>query len=89
LAIFRLRPRAQAHPAAQVIGVERLAQLRGDAVWSAGLEFRTVGLFEPTHGARVFDGGALPARADPSKWNLALAGVLDGVQPREMCFLGP
>ncbi len=56
---------------------------------SAGLEFRTLGPFEPTRGARVFDGGALPARADPGKRNLALAGVLDGVQPREMCFLGP
>ena len=72
-------PGAQAHRAAHFVHAEEFAEFVDYAIGRGGIEFRTVGVFNLRNRARVFDGGALHAEADPEERDFFLAGVGDGV----------
>ncbi len=57
----------------------KFAQFIDDAMRRLRIEFGAVGLFQAGHVARVFDGGALHAEANPKERNVMFAGVLNGV----------
>src|ERR1700681_1289872 len=72
-------PGAEAHGAPHFIDTEKLAQLVNHAVRSLRFELGAVGLFEASHVAGVFDGGALHAETNSEERNFVFARVLNGV----------
>src|SRR5438309_11474131 len=72
------RPQTEAHGAALVVHALLAGQQVDDRVRRRPVELRRVGAGEPGDVARVFDDGALQAKAEPEERDPLLTGDADG-----------